>query len=74
MAGAQLLRARCSCNGVSFAPVTLENGFLLTPNATLAELLEQARRVVWEQRAEDMLRLARVFDLLNGNDSVGRCH
>jgi hypothetical protein len=66
------LHSRCSCRGVSFAPVVLSNGFILTPNTTLGELLEQARRALAEHKEEDMAQLAAVFELLNGNGLLGR--
>jgi hypothetical protein len=62
------LRSRLSNYGLSFAPVTLSNNFLFTPNSTLNDLFEQARFAIRDQRTSDMLALADLFDLLNGND------
>jgi hypothetical protein len=59
------LRGRCSCNGVSFAPVMLSSRFILSPNTTLGELLDQARRAILEKREGDMAELAQVFELIN---------
>jgi hypothetical protein len=50
---------------VSFAPVMLSSRFILSPNTTLGELLDQARRAILEKREGDMAELAQVFELIN---------
>lgn len=62
-----------SCYNITFAPVTLSNGFVLSPASMLNDLFEQAQLAIRQNRTADMDKLALVFDLLNGNDPLGRC-
>jgi hypothetical protein len=61
------------CYGLSFGAVQLTNGFTLSVNTTLGEMLAQAQLAIKENRDADMLELARIFDLINGNDPSSRC-
>ena len=61
------------CNGLDFAPVTLSNGAKLTPDSMLKELFMQAQFAIDDGRTVDMLPLAQLFFLLNGDDISGRC-
>lgn len=61
------------CYGLSFGQMQLTNGFTLSVNTTLGELLAQAQLAIKENRDPDMLELARIFDLINGNDPTSRC-
>jgi len=61
------------CYQINFAPVMLSNGFTLSPDSMLNDLFEQAQLAIRENRTADMAALASIFDLLNGNDVLGRC-
>ena len=62
-----------SCYNINFAPVTLSNGAMLSPASMLNELFDQAQLAIRQNRTADMAQLALIFDLLNGNDPLGRC-
>jgi hypothetical protein len=62
-----------SCYNITFAPVTLSNGVVLSPASMLNDLFEQAQLAIRQNRTADMDKLALIFDLLNGNDPLGRC-
>ncbi len=62
-----------SCYQINFAPVMLSNGVTLSPTSMLNDLFGQAQMAIRENRTADMVALASVFDLLNGNDLMGRC-
>jgi hypothetical protein len=61
------------CFGVNFTPVTLSNGVMLWRNTTFGELLSQTRTAILRNRTDDMLKLAMVLALLNGDDPNDRC-
>ncbi len=62
-----------SCYNINFAPVMLSNGVTLSPASMLNDLFEQAQLAIRQNRTADMAQLALIFDLLNGNDPLGRC-
>ncbi|MGE0885993.1 MAG: SdrD B-like domain-containing protein [Blastocatellales bacterium] len=62
-----------SCYQIDFTPVMLSNGVTLSPASMLNDLFEQAQMAIRENRTADMNALASIFDLLNGNDPLGRC-
>ena len=68
-----ILASSIRCYGVNFTPVRLANGFTLTRNTSLSDLLVQTREVVLENRTDDMAKLATIFGLLNGTDPNNRC-
>ncbi|MDX2040438.1 MAG: hypothetical protein SF097_04275 [Acidobacteriota bacterium] len=68
------LRSPLGCSGISFAPTTLSNRVSLSPDSALNDLFEQARVAIRNQQTTDMLALANVFALLNGDDPMGRCN
>jgi hypothetical protein len=61
------------CFGVNFAPVQLSNGFTLSRNTTIGELLGQTRSAITGARTADMSALAAALVLLNGDDPTDRC-
>jgi hypothetical protein len=64
----------CSGGGLkNFAPVTLSNGVVITPNSMLKEMFMQAESAIRQNRTVDMIPLATLFDLLNGNNIGGAC-
>ena len=65
--------AMLNCYGINFAPVTLSNGVQVAPTMMLGDLFTQTQLAIRENRAQDYAALAAVFDLLNGNDPLGRC-
>ncbi|MDX2043800.1 MAG: Ig-like domain-containing protein [Acidobacteriota bacterium] len=67
------LKSPLSCYKLNFAAVTLSNAFVLSPNSTLEDLFAQARFAISDRRTADMLAIADIFRLLNGNDPLGRC-
>lgn len=62
-----------SCYNVNFASVSLSNGVTLSPASMLNDLFEQAQLTIRQNRPADMDKIAAIFDLLNGNDPLGRC-
>lgn len=62
-----------SCYNLNFASVTLSNGVMLSPASMLNDLFEQAQLAIRQNRPADFDKLAAIFDLLNGNDPLGRC-
>lgn len=62
-----------SCYQINFAPVMLSNGVTLSPASMLNDLFEQAQMAIRQNRTSDMAAIAAIFDLLNGNDPLGRC-
>ncbi|MGE0882993.1 MAG: pre-peptidase C-terminal domain-containing protein [Blastocatellales bacterium] len=62
------------CYGVSFAPVQLDNGITLTRITVLRDVMAQARLAILENRTDDMVRIAGILALLNGNDPNNRCN
>jgi hypothetical protein len=68
-----LLNSRLQCYGITFDPAQLSNGITLSKNTLFGDLLEQARLAIIENRADDMVKLAAVFGLLNGDDPSGIC-
>ncbi|HZS09744.1 MAG TPA: hypothetical protein VFD58_33265 [Blastocatellia bacterium] len=63
-----ILWTNLSCYGITFAPVTLSNGVVLTPDSMLKDLFMQAGIVARSSTAtnSDRTALANIFDLLNG--------
>jgi hypothetical protein len=61
------------CYGLNFAPTQLSNGFTISRNTTIGELLGQTRSAITSNRTDDMSALATVLALLNGNDPTDRC-
>jgi hypothetical protein len=68
------MEGRLYCYDLDFAPLTLSNGFILSPQSKLKDLFAQARASLSTNHDEDMTALARIFDLLNGNSTLGTCH
>lgn len=53
--------------------IRLSNGFMITSGLSLNELFAQTLLAIRENRTADMLALANLFAVLNGNDPLGRC-
>ncbi|MFN0086161.1 MAG: IPT/TIG domain-containing protein [Blastocatellia bacterium] len=70
---AGIMASSMRCYGLRFAPLTLSNGFALTRNTTLSDLLVQTRQAVLENRIDDMVKITSVMAALNGNDPQNRC-
>src|SRR5262249_38203132 len=68
------MEGRLSCYGLKFEPVTLSNGFEITPDTKLKDLYQQARFCIFDNRVADMPALTKIFDLLNGNSPLSTCH
>lgn len=63
-----------TCYNLVFDPVTLSNGFVLTPDSQLKDLYREARLCLNTNNAQDMAALTKIFDLLNGNNPLNICH
>jgi hypothetical protein len=53
------------CSGVIFNPITLSNGYTLTPDTLLNDLVLQTMATIRENRTADMQALADIFIILN---------
>lgn len=62
-----------ACYGLTFEPVQLSSGVVLTRTTMLRDILNQARLSIGENRTDDMLKIATILALLNGNDPNNRC-
>jgi hypothetical protein len=63
-----------SCYGFNFAPVTLSNGFVLSPNSMVKDLFQQAYLAAVQNRFVDFQALANLLALFNGNDPLNVCN
>jgi len=61
------------CYNIAFDAVTLDNGFSLNRSTLLRDLLAQARLAIAENRSDDMVKLADILHLLNGDDPFNHC-
>lgn len=68
------MEGKLSCYNLQFDPITLDNGFVLSPESKLKDLFEQARFSITQSRSNDQMRLAAILDLLNGNNPLGACN
>jgi hypothetical protein len=66
--------ANLSCYQITFAPITLSSGAVLTPNSMVKELYMHLTAAVQGRRVDDLIKLTQVLDLLNGNDALGLCN
>ncbi len=53
------------CTGLNFAPVTLSNGYIITPDTLLNDLVLQTQATIRENRIVDMQALADLLAVLN---------
>ncbi|MBI1761340.1 MAG: hypothetical protein HYR56_07890 [Acidobacteria bacterium] len=70
----EALKSPLSCYGVEFEPFQLSNGFIVNTATRLGDVFAQTRQLIPLNRPEDMQALARLFDLLNGNNNTGACN
>ncbi|MBI1761347.1 MAG: HYR domain-containing protein [Acidobacteria bacterium] len=63
-----------SCYGIDIPTTTLSNGAVITSGSMVKELYMQITLAIQERREVDFLPLARLLDLLNGNDPRGFCN
>lgn len=68
-----VLNSPVRCYNLMFDMVQLDNGVTLTRMTLLRDLLAQARLSILENRTDDMLRIANILALLNGNNPSNRC-
>jgi hypothetical protein len=54
------------CSGLNFAPVTLTNGYVFTPDTLLNDLVLQVQAAIRENRSADFQALANLLAQLNG--------
>jgi len=59
--------------GLNLGPIPLSNGFTFTRDSMLKDLFMQARSAIFENRNADMVLIANLLDLLNGNSPLGAC-
>ena len=69
-----MLWSNLSCYGLSFPPLTLSNGAVLSPSAMMKDLFMQAQQAAGRGNAADFNALANLFNSLNGDDPQGNCH
>jgi hypothetical protein len=67
------LTSALRCFGLNFTPVQLSNGFTISRNTTLGEVLTQTRNAIISNRTGDMTSIATILALLNGSDPTNRC-
>ncbi len=63
--------ANLSCYNISFAPVPLSNGAVLSSASMVKDLFMQAQFAVMQNRTADFAALATLLDRFNGNDLFG---
>jgi hypothetical protein len=68
------MEGKLSCYGLAFDPITLSNGFEITPDTKLKDLYQQTRFCIYDNKVEDMPALTKIFDLLNGNNPLAFCN
>ena len=68
------LQSAPNCYGISFSPVLLSNGVLITPSTTTGDILSQVRLAIAELRVVDFTPLASILRLLNGEDPTATCN
>jgi hypothetical protein len=68
-----ILASSLRCFGLNFAPMTLGNGFNISRNSTLGDVLTQIRQAILDNRADDMPKLLTVLTMLNGDSPTNRC-
>jgi hypothetical protein len=68
------MEGELNCYGLKFDPVTLSNGFTISPDTKLKDLFQQTRFCIYDNHLVDMLVLARIFDMLNGNSNLAYCN
>ena len=69
-----MLWSNLGCYGLSFPPLTLSNGAVLSPSAMMKDLFMQAQQAAGRGNAADFNALANLFNSLNGDDPQGNCH
>jgi hypothetical protein len=69
-----VLNSPIRCYGLNFDPIQLSNGFVLTKNTLLSDLLNQARLAFVENRTDDMIPIAQVMLMMNGTDPTNHCN
>lgn len=68
------MEGKLRCYNLAFDPVTLSNGFTITVGTKLKDLFQQTKFCILDNRTQDMLALAKLFDLLNGNSPLAFCN
>lgn len=59
--------------GLNLGPIPLSNGFTFTRDSMLKDVFMQARSAIFEDRKPDMVLIANLLDLLNGDNPLGVC-
>ncbi len=68
-----VLQSLLRCYEPNLATVQLSNGFRIGRNTKFGDLLDQSRLAIVDNREDDMLKLAAVLSIMNGNDPSGLC-
>lgn len=68
------MEGELTCYNLQFAPVTLSNGFVLMPTSQLKDLYREARLSISSGNAQDQIAVAKILDLINGNNTLNVCH
>lgn len=69
-----VLEGPLTCYNLSFDPITLSNGFVLTPDSLLKDVYREARLAIFNNSVPDQIALTKILDLLNGNNPQNVCH
>jgi hypothetical protein len=65
---------KLKCYGLDFEPITLSDGFVLSPETKIKDLYQQCRLCINLNLTQDFPALTRVFDMLNGNNPLNTCN
>jgi hypothetical protein len=59
--------------GLNLGPIALSNSFTFTRDSMLKDVFMQARSAIFQDRKSDMVLIAGLLDLLNGNNPLNAC-
>jgi hypothetical protein len=59
--------------GLSFIPASLSTDRVLSPDSTLNDLFQEATAAIRQNRTTDMVQIATILHLLNGDNPYGGC-
>lgn len=69
-----VLEGPLTCYNLNFDPITLSNGFVLSPDSLLKDVYREARQSIFSNNVQDQIAMTKILDLLNGNNPQNVCH
>jgi hypothetical protein len=69
-----VLEGPLTCYNLNFDPITLSNGFVLSPDSLLKDVYREARQSIFSNNVQDQIAMTKILDLLNGNNPQNICH